>query len=89
MKKIITTGILTLCFAATLALAAGQGFAAEPQTTCPVMGNPVNKELYVDYKGKRVYFCCPPCVQKFKQHPEAYLKKLKQQGQEPIDIPAE
>ena len=27
------------------------------QTTCPIMdGNPINKDLFVEYKGKKVYF---------------------------------
>ena len=27
------------------------------QTTCPVMGNKINKDIYVDHQGTRVYFC--------------------------------
>ena len=27
-----------------------------PQTHCPVMGEKVNKDIYEDYDGKRVYF---------------------------------
>jgi len=46
------------------------------QTTCPVMGNPVNKDVYVDYEGKRIYFCCEGCIEKFKENPEKYMEKL-------------
>ncbi len=47
--------------------------------TCPVMkGNPVKKELFVDYKGKRVYLCCAFCKKKFSETPEKYLKDLPQ-----------
>ena len=35
--------------------------APKVQTVCPVMGGVINKDLYVDYKGKRIYFCCPDC----------------------------
>jgi len=49
------------------------------QTTCPVMeGNPINKALFVEYKGKKVYFCCPGCEEKFKAEPEKYIAKLPQ-----------
>ncbi|MHC4637589.1 MAG: YHS domain-containing protein [Planctomycetota bacterium] len=49
------------------------------QKTCPIMdGNPINKELYTEYKGKKVYFCCPGCEDKFKADPEKYITKLPQ-----------
>ncbi len=49
------------------------------QTTCPVMeGNPINKDIFVDYTGKRVYFCCKGCDKKFMENPEKYLDKLPQ-----------
>ncbi|MBI3313326.1 MAG: YHS domain-containing protein [Candidatus Omnitrophica bacterium] len=28
---------------------------------------------FVDYRGKRYYFCCKSCVKKFKKNPEKYL----------------
>ncbi|MDT8299847.1 MAG: YHS domain-containing protein [Sedimentisphaerales bacterium] len=53
--------------------------AAIEQTTCPVMeGNPINKALFVEYKGKKVYFCCPGCEEKFNAEPEKYIAKLPQ-----------
>jgi YHS domain-containing protein len=52
-----------------------------PQTTCPVMGGPVNKKVYADYKGKRVYFCCGGCIATFKKDPEKYIKELEASGQ--------
>ncbi|MBN2129962.1 MAG: YHS domain-containing protein, partial [Sedimentisphaerales bacterium] len=52
---------------------------AGEQTTCPVMdGNPIDKNIYVEYKGKKVYFCCKACVEKFKADPEKYVSKLPQ-----------
>ena len=52
--------------------------AAIEQTTCPVMGSPINKAIFVEYKGKKVYFCCPPCKDKFNAEPEKYIAKLPQ-----------
>ncbi|MCP4608588.1 MAG: YHS domain-containing protein [Planctomycetes bacterium] len=56
--------------------------AAIEQTTCPIMeGNPINKALFVEYKGKKVYFCCPGCEDKFNAEPEKYVAKLPQFNQ--------
>ncbi len=53
--------------------------AGTEQTTCPVMeGNKINKEYFVEYKGKKVYFCCPGCDEKFMANPEKYIAKLPQ-----------
>ena len=53
--------------------------AAIEQTTCPVMeGNKINKEYFVEYQGKKVYFCCAGCDEKFMADPEKYLAKLPQ-----------
>ena len=48
------------------------------QTTCPVMGGAINKAIFTEYKGKKVYFCCSPCKEKFEQEPEKYIAKLPQ-----------
>ena len=48
------------------------------QKTCPIMGNPINKELYTEYKGQKIYFCCAGCKPKFEADPEKYITKLPQ-----------
>ena len=55
--------------------------AAAEQTTCPVMGGAINKALFIEYKGKKVYFCCDGCQDKFKEAPEQYIAKLPQFNQ--------
>ena len=57
------------------------------QTTCPIMMVDIKKRFYVDYEGKRYYFCCNACVSQFKRNPEKWIKKLKEMGQKPVDIP--
>lgn len=52
--------------------------SAVEQKTCPVMGAPINKDLFTEYKGKKVYFCCEECKPKFEQEPEKYIAKLPQ-----------
>ncbi len=54
------------------------------QTTCPVMGNEIDPEVYTDYRGVRVYFCCPPCIPKFEADPQQYIPKLPQVIQDRI-----
>jgi len=48
------------------------------QNLCPVMGNPINKDIFVEYQGRKVYFCCPSCIEEFQKNPEKYLPKLPQ-----------
>ncbi|MBP7049498.1 MAG: efflux RND transporter periplasmic adaptor subunit [Phycisphaerae bacterium] len=49
------------------------------QKTCPVMeGNPIDPNIFVEYKGKRLYFCCRGCDKKFLADPEKYVAKLPQ-----------
>ncbi|HSR87608.1 MAG TPA: YHS domain-containing protein, partial [Pontiella sp.] len=52
----------------------------QPQTRCPVMGNPVNKEIYADYEGQRIYFCCAGCDSTFLENPGKYLKQMSDDG---------
>ncbi|MDD5674652.1 MAG: heavy metal-binding domain-containing protein [Chitinivibrionales bacterium] len=54
----------------------------KPQTTCPIQGEIINKKLFVDYKGKRIYVCCPSCMDSVKANPEKYIAKLKALGQD-------
>ncbi|MFO7890047.1 MAG: YHS domain-containing protein [bacterium] len=61
--------------------------AEENQENCPVMGNKINKEIYTDYQGKRVYFCCSGCVETFKKDPEKYMKKMKDAGVKLESVP--
>ena len=81
-KKLTITTTFSLLLLLCVAAAA---FAAE-QTKCPVMGGTINKELYADYKGERVYFCCKACEPEFAKDPEKYIKKMKEMGQEPEKI---
>jgi len=100
MKKINMMVVLSLVLALSMA---GTGLSADPstvlmertgplekgksQTSCPVMGGKINKALHADYKGQRVYFCCPGCIDIFKKDPENYLQKLREQGVLPEQSP--
>ena len=86
MKTILVMAIAGTLAAGTSVAAAGCGSCGatastkaeekkvKMQTACPVMGGKINKDLYVDQAGKRIYVCCKGCiapVQKdFKKHAE-------------------
>jgi YHS domain-containing protein len=84
--KKIKVLILALSLAA---FTAGMVWAADPkpQTVCPVLGGNVDKNVYADYKGKRIYFCCKGCDAEFKKDPEKYMKKLQDEGVTPEPSP--
>lgn len=50
------------------------------QTICPIMGGEVDKKIYADYQGKRIYFCCSACLDSFEADPEKVMKKISLQG---------
>lgn len=53
---------------------------AGTQTLCPIMGNPISEDVFMDYQGDRVYFCCAGCQEKFAAEPEKYLKQMADAG---------
>ncbi len=86
-KKSIAT--LMLIAAVTIGMAsyaedkqaAPEQAQGKKQTNCPVMtGNKINKNMYVDVKGYRIYVCCAGCIGKIKADPDKYIKKMKAQG---------
>jgi YHS domain-containing protein len=43
-----------------------------------MVGNKIDPNIYTDYMGKRVYFCCSKCKGAFEANPEKYLDRLPQ-----------
>ena len=70
-KKVVVTGARKAATTTT---------KNKPQTLCPVMGNAINKKLYVDSGGKRIYVCCAMCISTIKKDPAKYIKQLEDQG---------
>ncbi len=56
------------------------GVTGKPQTKCPILGGTIDKSVFVDYQGQRIYFCCDGCPQKFKEDPDKYIKKFQDEG---------
>jgi YHS domain-containing protein len=61
--------------------------APKPQTYCPIMGGEIDKSVYVDYKGKRIYFCCPGCKEPFLKHADEHLAKMAAEGIDLQEVP--
>jgi len=57
---------------------AKENVAAAEQTTCPIMGGTIDKNIFTEYKGKKVYFCCAGCKEQFEKEPEKYIALLPQ-----------
>ncbi|AMK10796.1 YHS domain-containing protein [Pseudodesulfovibrio indicus] len=92
MKRLAWTMAVVLLFAVLTplgVLTVGQVDAAPGnQQLCPVMGFEINRELFTDYQGKRVYFCCPSCPPEFKKTPDTYMAAMEADGVVPEDAPA-
>jgi YHS domain-containing protein len=52
--------------------------AVTAQTTCPIMGGAVDENVFVEYRGEKVYFCCGGCDKAFLEDPEQYIARLPQ-----------
>jgi YHS domain-containing protein len=86
MKK---RALMSLMAAAVLVCAvmfAGTAWA-KPQETCPIMGGAINKSVYTDYNGKRVYFCCKGCPETFLKEPDKYITQMESAGIELEKVP--
>ena len=78
LARLFTVSLLVFSFLMTPSLATAKD--CQTQKKCPVMGGTINKDVYADYEGKRVYFCCEACISTFKKDPAKYVKKLEEEG---------
>jgi len=62
--------------------------AAKAQTTCPICAAPIDKSVFSDVEGKRVYFANAACKATFDAAPATYLEKMQKEGIVPEAIPA-
>ncbi len=69
-------------------LAAKGEYPMKLQTVCPVMGGKINKAMFVDHEGQRIYVCCKGCIAPIKKDPAKYIAKLAEKGQIPHDVPS-
>jgi YHS domain-containing protein len=63
------------------AVTAEPAAATNFQTTCPIReGRKIDRSIFVDYQGKRVYFCCHGCPAEFNKDPARYIKAMEDKG---------
>lgn len=79
-KKAILSvlGLFAMC-AALAVFAANAEDKKEAEVKCPVSGKAINKEHAVDYKGGKVYFCCPNCPKAFDKDSAKFASKANHQ----------
>jgi len=81
MKKLlycVLVAVLLVVLAGNIP-AQGEG-TGKAQTLCPVSGKAIKKDVYTDYNGKRIYFCCPGCSDDFDKDPARYVQQMESQG---------
>jgi YHS domain-containing protein len=62
--------------------------AVTPNQTKDVLsGKPINKGIYTDYRGKRIYFCCKESKKRFGLDPDKYMAEFRIQGVTLEDTP--
>jgi YHS domain-containing protein len=54
--------------------------ASQRQELCPVLGDKVDRSVYMDHEGRRVYFCCSACIARFTEAPARYMKEMEAKG---------
>jgi YHS domain-containing protein/uncharacterized membrane protein len=66
-----------LTAAAPEVIAADAGASAAMNAMCPVMPEePAVEQFWIEYEGRRVYFCCARCRSRFQRDPERYMAVL-------------
>lgn len=51
------------------------------QITCPVMGGAVNRKLFADVQGHRIYVCCAGCIEAVRADPAKALAAIRANGE--------
>lgn len=58
------------------------------QEECPFLPLPIDKKLFHDYNGLRIYTCCEQCLILVKESPQHAIIKLAEKTQTPLEIQA-
>lgn len=64
-----------------------KGSVARPARNeyCPVtISERTDPNIFVDYEGERIHFCCQNCKRKFLSNPEKYMDNLKVSAERPV-----
>jgi hypothetical protein len=80
VAAVLVTAVSALAAVAGNETAPATSSAIKQQTECPVMGGAINRKIFVDHEGKRVYVCCKGCIKTVQADPAKYIKKLEAEG---------
>lgn len=76
----LTLGLSLAAFAGDeKPMAAADPIAEAMTPKCPVSGEPIDKKVFVEAAGMKVYFCCTKCEGKYKADPAKYSDKVHDQ----------
>jgi len=75
LKKMFAASVALLVVSAGLIGAEKKEFKAK----CPVSGQAASESTSVEYKGGKIYMCCPGCVEPFKNDTAKFAAKANQQ----------
>ena len=79
-KSILAMSVLSALLFAGAVRAADSAPAPQKQTVCPIMGNAIDKSLFVDVDGKRVYLCCKGCIAAVQKDGAKIVKEMESKG---------
>lgn len=77
---------LLIAIAAAWLASLSLGQNAPANQFCPVTpSDPSEPDIYTQYEGQTIYFCCKSCLRDFNKDPQAYLSNLDiSSGKEPV-----
>lgn len=50
------------------------------QSICPITGEPISTTSFIEKDGKKLYFCCDDCKDKFTKESKKYLQEIADAG---------
>jgi YHS domain-containing protein len=80
ITRILSVTIVAAVLSAAPASVADQEKISPDQTACPITGKGINKDIYVDHDGNRIYLCCPGCKERTTADADKIISRLQAQG---------
>src|SRR5215510_12955605 len=67
-------GVVLAIWFCALCARADDALPASANKICLVMKDqPTRADRFVDYQGKRIYFCCEKCIARFQREPAKFI----------------
>ncbi len=94
MRTVLSLSVVA-CLALMLMAGCGKAKTETGQKTCPVTAGEVNAKIFVEYEGRKIYFCNETCKAEFAKNPKKYvaivdaeLKKIAEESAAAVPEPA-